>query len=177
MPSKHHYLRELEVRFKKGEYKNILREQVRSPRQVYEALKKLEDAAQEKLVAIFVRGDLDDPVYQHIAVGSGDNVCIDFKYLMRQALLTLSSGFILVHNHPSGDPFPSKADRQTIDHLRTIAEFHDMTFIDFMVIGSEDYWSFLEEEGQYQQLYRLAKRRKSPTLDDLANLDYLSQSE
>lgn len=157
--------------FKKGEYKNILREQIRNPNQVYKALKKLEDATQEKLVAIFVRGELDDPVYQHIAVGSGDFVCVDFKYLMRQALLILSSGFILAHNHPSGEAYPSKEDRDVIHKLKTIAEFHDITFIDFMIIGSHGYWSLMEEEGQWFQLQKMAKRLKPPTLDDLENLN------
>ncbi|MFK5979705.1 MAG: JAB domain-containing protein [Rhizobiaceae bacterium] len=167
MPRKQAYLKELDIRFKESEYKNILREQIREPNQVYKAVKSLEDATQEKVLGIFVSDDLDEPVFQHIAVGSTDHAFVDLKYLMRQALLTLSNGFILVHNHPKGDPYPSEADREVIQQLRQLAKFHDIQFIDFMVIGKDSYWSLYEEEGQIYQLQSMSDQKHPPRVNDL----------
>ncbi len=164
------YLKELDIRFKESEYKNLLREQIREPRQVYEAVKSLEDATQEKVLGIFVSDQLDEPVFQHLALGAADSAIVDLKYLMRQALLTLASGFVLVHNHPSGEAFPSDADRSVIDKVRVLAQFHDIQMIDFMVVGQNCYWSLFEEEGKLYQLGRLSRRETPPTVDDLEKI-------
>lgn len=57
-----------------------------------------------------------------------------------------AGAFIIVHNHPSGDLTPSEAD---IDAAIKIDEVGQLIYIpmkDFMVIGSETYYSVKENE-------------------------------
>jgi DNA repair protein RadC len=61
---------------------------------------------------------------------------------MRRALELSASAIILVHNHPSGDPTPSKADidmtRQIVEAGRSLRiEIHD-----HLVVGHEGVASF-----------------------------------
>ena len=45
-------------------------------------------------------------------------------------------GFILVHNHPSGDPTPSKADHQITKAIKEAAHLMQVKFHDHVIIGS-----------------------------------------
>ena len=56
---------------------------------------------------------------------------------------------ILVHNHPSGDPMPSKADIELTQKAKQIGELLNIQFIDHIVIGDGSYKSiFLELQKQ-----------------------------
>jgi DNA repair protein RadC len=46
--------------------------------------------------------------------------------------------FILVHNHPSGDPTPSEADRRLTQRLRGAAELMNLRFIDHVIVGNQE---------------------------------------
>lgn len=51
---------------------------------------------------------------------------------------------ILVHNHPSGDPEPSDADRRITQRLKETLALVDVRVIDHIVVGSEGCESFAE---------------------------------
>ena len=44
-------------------------------------------------------------------------------------------GFILIHNHPSGDPTPSRADYRVTEGLLKAAELMQVKFLDHVIIG------------------------------------------
>jgi DNA repair protein RadC len=60
-----------------------------------------------------------------------------FRYLILQNTAT---GYILAHNHPSGDPSPSVADISITRQLREASILMQLTFLDHVVCGdvSED---------------------------------------
>ena len=54
-----------------------------------------------------------------------------------------------MHNHPSGDPMPSKADIELTKKAKQIGELLNIQFIDHIVIGDGSYRSiFLELQKQ-----------------------------
>ncbi len=65
------------------------------------------------------------------------------------ALKHNAHAFILAHNHPSGDPSPSEADRQLTRRIRDAAELMKIIFADHVIIGApragaKAYFSFRE---------------------------------
>ena len=65
------------------------------------------------------------------------------------ALKHNAHAFILAHNHPSGDPSPSEADRQLTRRIRDAAELMKIIFADHVIIGAprpgaKPYFSFRE---------------------------------
>ena len=61
------------------------------------------------------------------------------------ALVLLTEGaFVVVHNHPSGDPTPSKLDIDAAKTIDEIGQLIDIPMQDFMMIGSETYYSVKE---------------------------------
>ncbi len=73
--------------------------------------------------------------------GSVDEAALYVREVIRRALELGSTAIILVHNHPSGDPSPSRAD---IDLTRNVAEAGKRLGIavhDHIIIGSEGHSS------------------------------------
>lgn len=70
--------------------------------------------------------------------------------LIRKALIHRAHAFILIHNHPSGDPTPSDADRRLTRRLREAADLMGIQLQDHLIIGTpaesrpQPYFSFRE---------------------------------
>lgn len=70
--------------------------------------------------------------------------------LIRKVLVHNAHAFILVHNHPSGDPAPSDADRRLTRRLREASETMGVLFQDHLIVGAPSksrerpYFSFRE---------------------------------
>ncbi len=64
-----------------------------------------------------------------------------------EALKCRAVNIILVHNHPSGDPTPSRADRELTKNLLELGKKMDIPLLDHIIIGDNRYTSFKEERG------------------------------
>ena len=62
-----------------------------------------------------------------------------------EALRFHAVGIILLHNHPSGDPTPSEADRRITRKIKEAGRLLDIPLLDHIVIGDKKYVSFHEE--------------------------------
>lgn len=71
------------------------------------------------------------------------------REVLRPVMLRNAYGFVLIHNHPSGDPSPSAPDREFTKRLIEAAEVLQLRFVDHVIIGRPDsgraaYYSFRE---------------------------------
>lgn len=69
--------------------------------------------------------------------------------ILHPVVLHKAYGFLLVHNHPSGDPSPSRADRELTKRVASAASLLQVEFLDHVIIGrasmrNEGYFSFRE---------------------------------
>ncbi len=72
-----------------------------------------------------------------VSVGSEDGTAvIDAGAIFREALKAGAEEIIVAHNHPSGDPTPSKADYDTTVKLNDGASLVGLELIDHLIIGS-----------------------------------------
>jgi DNA repair protein RadC len=80
----------------------------------------------------------------HLTRHDGDATGADFplKMIIRDAAIHGSAGIVLAHNHPSGDPTPSKADRDLTRRLAYAVQALDCRVLDHLVFGHGDYASF-----------------------------------
>ena len=62
-----------------------------------------------------------------------------------EALRYHAVGIILLHNHPSGDPTPSDADRRVTRKIKDAGNLLDVPLLDHIVLGDKRYVSFREE--------------------------------
>jgi DNA repair protein RadC len=63
-----------------------------------------------------------------------------FRPLIREG----AAAVIFCHNHPSGDPTPSRQDLLLTDRLRDVGELCGITVLDHIVVGSEGYVSLAD---------------------------------
>lgn len=80
---------------------------------------------------------LDD----HVGDGSIDEAAIHPREVIRKALDIGSSALIMVHNHPSGDPSPSRADIQITQRIAEAGRLLGIVVHDHVIIGREGHTS------------------------------------
>ncbi len=88
-------------------------------------------------------------VSEEVALGSINECVAHPREILRPAIVHGAYAFILLHNHPSGDPAPSGADQRLTSNLRDAAALLQIRFMDHMILGSRDggrlpYFSFRE---------------------------------
>ncbi len=76
------------------------------------------------------------------AKGTVDHVPVYPREVVKRALELNASALILVHNHPSGDPSPSEADRVITNQIIEAGATMNIEVYDHVVIGKEEDFSF-----------------------------------
>ena len=75
-------------------------------------------------------------------VGTVDHTPVYPREVVKRALELSATAIILVHNHPSGDPTPSRADIQMTRAIQQAASTLGVTLHDHVVIGKTGHASF-----------------------------------
>ncbi len=78
--------------------------------------------------------------------GTVDHTPVYPREVVKRALELHATALILVHNHPSGDPQPSRADIDMTREIKTAAEGLGITLHDHVIIGNGR-WFSLRREG------------------------------
>ncbi len=63
-----------------------------------------------------------------------------------QALRVRAAKMILLHNHPSGDPHPSKEDITITQTMKEAGELMDIPLMDHIILGDGCFISLKKEE-------------------------------
>jgi DNA repair protein RadC len=73
--------------------------------------------------------------------GTVDHTPVYVREVLRRALELSASAIVLVHNHPSGDPTPSRADIEMTKEIMTAAEKLDIVVHDHIIVGRDGHMS------------------------------------
>lgn len=80
-----------------------------------------------------------------MSIGTVNSTLMPPREICREALLRDSTGFILVHNHPTGDPTPSREDIAATNKIMNAASLIGITLIDHIIIGDNTYISMKDD--------------------------------
>lgn len=80
-----------------------------------------------------------------VAIGRVDSVGLRTAEVLRAAIITNMPTILLIHNHPSGNSEPSKADYQITEKIVNAAKQFDIEVLDHVVIGKDEYTSIKTE--------------------------------
>jgi DNA repair protein RadC len=89
--------------------------------------------------------------YHEAFRGGIDNCIVDNKVIFRAALLSGAVSIILVHNHPSGNVKPSKADSDITIRIKEAATYLNIKLLDHIIVSTTGSYSF-EQEGNLRGL-------------------------
>ena len=120
--------------------------QMDSPRRVYmNMLPQLRDIRHEECWVLFLNHANRLIGKEMVSKGGMDSTAVDKRVILRRVLERKASGIILVHNHPSGSPYPSVEDiRQTKELGKALASC-DLHLVDHVIIAGRTYYSFSDE--------------------------------
>ena len=105
----------------------------------------LSDLDYEEFWAVFLnRGNKILRKYK-VSQGGLSGTVTDVRLIIKEAILQLSSGIILVHNHPSGNLKPSEQDIELTKKISDAAKYFDINVLDHLIIGTGKYYSFADE--------------------------------
>ena len=83
---------------------------------------------------------------QELFKGSVNASILSAREVCIQAFKAEAVYMILLHNHPSGDPMPSKQDIEISLNLKQIGELIEIPLLDHIIIGDNCYISLKEQE-------------------------------
>lgn len=73
-----------------------------------------------------------------VSVGSLSTSIAHPREVMKMAVLQNAAAIIIVHNHPSGDPAPSRQDREMTLRIKKSSEILGIALLDHVVLGDPD---------------------------------------
>lgn len=110
------------------------------PHQIYNYMKQeLQQYKEERAFALYLnaKGKLIEK--KLLTIGTINQTIIDSKIIFKWVFKLSASAFILIHNHPSLDPTPSKQDlivtKEILKHSKTLGIY----FLDHIIIGNGYY--------------------------------------
>ena len=80
-----------------------------------------------------------------LSSGTAESSICHPRDVFKAAVMGSATSVAVFHNHPSGDPLPSAADRVVTRQLVDAGELMSIDVIDHIILGSTTYFSFKEE--------------------------------
>ena len=77
--------------------------------------------------------------------GTRDGIPIRPREIVESVIEHSAAGVIFVHNHPSGDPTPSRSDKRFTRDLVFMGSIIEVKMLDHIIIGGNRYFSFADE--------------------------------
>ena len=106
----------------------------------------MQDYEQEHLLAIYLDGQNKIIEKRTIFIGAVNHAPANPREILYHAVKNLAVGLLVAHNHPSGSLIPSGADRIFTEKIKTSCENLGINFIDHIIVGAGNYFSFRERE-------------------------------
>ena len=84
-----------------------------------------------------------------VAIGTLNRCPVHPREIFKPVILANAAGIILGHNHPSGDPAPSRDDKELTGQLKAAGELLQIPVIDHIIIGDEGRFYSFQENGYF----------------------------
>ncbi len=99
---------------------------------------------EEAKIILLNRANIVIGIY-HLSKGGISGCIVDIKLILSIALKTITSGIILIHNHPSGEIMPSTQDFSITEKLKLGCKAVDLILLDHLIITPTRYYSMADK--------------------------------
>ena len=117
---------------------------ITSSSDVYQLFRYLTLEAKEHFIALHLDTKNKIICVDQVSVGSLSASIVHPREVMKSCMLSSCAGLVLVHNHPSQDPAPSREDIEITKRLKECCELLGIRLLDHVVIGDEGYVSLAD---------------------------------
>lgn len=100
-----------------------------------------------------------------VSMGDINSSIVNPREVFKSSILSNAASILLMHNHPSGDIYPSEEDQVATERLCAAGELLGIPVIDHVIIGgrTEERFSFMEHgllPGQRESAKKIGRNRK-----------------
>lgn len=147
-------VREVEVRYKPSKIRHDGRRALMCAKDVARLLTPVvEGVIQEKFFALHLNARHRPLGWTTIAIGSVSACPVNMADAFRTAVLLGAKAIIFAHNHPSGEKWPSTADRLLTERLQDAGKLLGIDVLDHVILTDNEtrFFSFADD-GAFAQL-------------------------
>lgn len=119
-------------------------ERVDTPIKIFKLSLELQNKKQEHCLAFYLNGRQELLSKRTIAIGGLNFNFLEPRQIFEPAFNLGASSFILVHNHPSGNPEPSDDDLLLTKKIATIADLMGIKLLDHLIVCKNNFFSIRE---------------------------------
>lgn len=105
----------------------------------------LKDEQKEKFLVVCLNSSNKIIKYEVISVGSLNTSIVHPREVFKTAIENSAASILLIHNHPSGNPEPSKEDIAITKKLVDSGTIIGITVVDHIILAGNKYLSFIEK--------------------------------
>jgi len=102
------------------------------------------DAMKEHLAVLLLNTRQYATGWNLVSVGTLNESHAHPREIFRPAIAAAAYGLVLMHNHPSGDPAPSDADRRITKRIEEAGTLLGIRVVDHVIVGDGRHFSFRE---------------------------------
>lgn len=117
---------------------------ITSSSDVYQLFRYLTQETKEHFLALHLDTKNKIICVDQVSVGSLTASIVHPREVMKSCMLSSCAGLILVHNHPSEDPTPSREDIEITKRIKECCDLMGIRLLDHIVIGSDEYVSLAD---------------------------------
>ncbi|MGV2705422.1 UNVERIFIED_CONTAM: DNA repair protein RadC [Aeromonas salmonicida] len=104
----------------------------------------LQNREHEVFAILFLDNQHRILAYEELFRGTLSSACVYPREVVKRALELNAAALMLVHNHPSGHPEPSRADIGITQRLQSALDLVDVRMLDHLVVATEGIVSLAE---------------------------------
>ena len=108
-------------------------------------MEKLRHEDREKAILISLNNKLKLINETVLSIGTVNSASLSPRDVFMHALKAGATSVVLLHNHPSGDPTPSRSDVEITNKISESGFMLDIILKDHIIIGNQSYYSFNEK--------------------------------
>lgn len=121
---------------------------ITSPKDAVKLAKKfLENLDREQVINIFLNSKNEFTAVEIVSIGSLNASIIHPREIFKGAISSNSASLIIAHNHPSGNPNPSKEDINITKRLIECGELLGVDVLNHIIIGNDDRYYSMKENS------------------------------
>jgi len=114
----------------------MTRQPMNSAESIYQAMApRLAHKKIEYVFLILLDSKLQATQTVELSRGNAGTALCEPRDVLHQVIINRASAFVMIHNHPSGDPGPSRQDLSLTKKVQQAAEFMNLRFVDHLIIG------------------------------------------
>lgn len=125
---------------------NYQKVKIRKPEDVASLLMEEMRIEKQEIVKLIMLNNRNEIIrIKNLALGGINSVSISYKDILTEPIKIQAPKIILVHNHPSGDATPSKADIEVTEKIFEVTQLFNIELLDHIVIGNMVFTSIISK--------------------------------